>query len=362
MRKGIRVTVYVVFALTVLYFVVEWFLEAKIWYFVEKKVEEVSQGAVRAEIGSVSLRLIGRSLWLEGVKITSDTVALRRSGWPLKRVEGYFDRLGARGVHFRNKDSLFYLRARELDAGISRLAADILKPGSGGRSAARTLAGVQVEVETVSVRLDRMYCRVIEGRDSVDYRLNGFSLIINKINAVHTTLGFQRIRICQPRYSQIGHRIGVHLTETIFKSRLFHSNGNRPIHHCTTMKIQVTGSFRPIQMRMHVKITAHYNWNTVGLCQQGLKNRQNLMYFLITCSLHLPSQYFFLGFIRRDQTHIRKIMQPSIKNTDRFPIHIYHHSAKIKGTYAVGKSIFPNNGITAINRKIIRNEIVRISQ
>ena len=86
------------------------------------------------------------------------------------------------------------------------------------------------------------------------------------------------------------------------------------------------------------------------------------MYFLITCSLHLPSQYFFLGFIRRDQTHIRKIMQPSIKNTDRFPIHIYHHSAKIKGTYAVGKSIFPNNGITAINRKIIRNEIVRISQ
>lgn len=175
MRKGIRVTVYVVFALTVLYFVVEWFLEAKIRYFVEKKVEEVSRGAVRAEIGSVSLRLIGRSLWLEEVKISSDTVALRRSGWPLKRVEGYFDRLGARGVHFRKRDSLFYLRARELDAGISRLAADILKPGPGGRSAARTLAGVQVEVETVSVRLDRMYCRVIEGRDSVDYRLNGFS-------------------------------------------------------------------------------------------------------------------------------------------------------------------------------------------
>ena len=97
MRKGIRVTVYVVFALTVLYFVVEWFLEAKIRYFVEKKVEEVSRVAVRAEIGSVSLRLIGRSLWLEEVKISSDTVALRRSGWPLKRVEGYFDRLGARG-------------------------------------------------------------------------------------------------------------------------------------------------------------------------------------------------------------------------------------------------------------------------
>lgn len=46
MRKGIRVTVYVVFALTVLYFVVEWFLEAKIRYFVEKKVEEVSRGGL----------------------------------------------------------------------------------------------------------------------------------------------------------------------------------------------------------------------------------------------------------------------------------------------------------------------------
>ncbi len=83
MRKGIRVTVYVVFALTVLYFIVEWFLEAKIRYFVEKKVEEVSRGAVRAEIGSVSLRLIGRSLWLGGGKISSDTGALRRSGGPL---------------------------------------------------------------------------------------------------------------------------------------------------------------------------------------------------------------------------------------------------------------------------------------
>lgn len=44
MRKGIRITVYVVFALTLLYFVAEWFLEAKIRYFVEKKVEEVSRG------------------------------------------------------------------------------------------------------------------------------------------------------------------------------------------------------------------------------------------------------------------------------------------------------------------------------
>ena len=50
--------------------------------------------------------------------------------------------------------------------------------------------------------------------------------------------------------------------------------------------------------------------------------------------------------------------QPSIKHPDRFPIHIYHHSAEIKGTYAVGKSIFPDNGIAAINTKIIRNEIV----
>ena len=86
------------------------------------------------------------------------------------------------------------------------------------------------------------------------------------------------------------------------------------------------------------------------------------MYFLITCPLHLPSQYFLLRFICWCQTHIREVMQPSIKHPDRFPIHIYHHSAEIKGTYAVGKSIFPDNGIAAINTKIIRNEIVWISQ
>ena len=117
MRKGIRVTVYVVFALTVLYFVVEWFLEAKIRYFVEKKVEEVSRGAVRAEIGSVSLRLIGRSLWLEEVKISSDTVALRRSGWPLKRVEGYFDRLGARGGAFPQERFAFLSAGQGIGCG-----------------------------------------------------------------------------------------------------------------------------------------------------------------------------------------------------------------------------------------------------
>lgn len=64
-----------------------------------------------------------------------------------------------------------------------------------------------------------------------------------------------------------GQVIGIHLTEAIFKSCLFHSNGNGPIHHSTPMMVQVTGRFRPIQMRMHIKITSHYNWDTVCFCQ-----------------------------------------------------------------------------------------------
>lgn len=45
---------------------------------------------------------------------------------------------------------------------------------------------------------------------------------------------------------------------------------------------------------------------------------------------------------------------------DRFFIYIYYYFVKIKGIYVVGKSIFLNNGIMVINRKIIRNEIVWI--
>lgn len=175
MRKGIRITLYVLLALLVLYFGAQAFLEFKIKRFIEKKVAETTQGGVRAEIGSVSLRLIGRSLYLKKVKITSDTAALNRSALPLKQVEGYFDRLGIKGVRYRKKDTVIHLRAKRIDADLSRLSAMVMKQDSARRSPARGMPRLQVNVEAVNVRSDRIHCRAVQGRDSADYRLDDFA-------------------------------------------------------------------------------------------------------------------------------------------------------------------------------------------
>ena len=155
MKKGIRITIYIILALLLLYFGAEWFLEIKIKNLVEIKVAEMTSGGVRAEIGSVSLHLIGRSLCLKNVKISSDTTALNRSGLPLRRMEGYFKRLGVKGIRFRKEDSVIYLRVKRVDTDLSRLSAVIMKQDSLYRFPGRKMSGLQVKVETVDMLSDR---------------------------------------------------------------------------------------------------------------------------------------------------------------------------------------------------------------
>lgn len=174
MRKGIRIAVYVVLAFTLVYFGAEWFLAVKIRSWVEETVAEVTHGGVRAEVGSVSVRLIARAVWLNDVKISSDTVALNRWGGVLESADGYFKRLGARGVRFRRGDSVICLRFRELDVDVSRFSADVVKRDSVGRFSVGAMPGLQVRFESVRVRSGVMDCRVMEGKDSVCYRLDGF--------------------------------------------------------------------------------------------------------------------------------------------------------------------------------------------
>lgn len=175
MKRGIRIIIYVVIALTVLYFGVQWFLEAKIKNIAEEKMSEMTQGAVRVEIGSVSLHLIGRSLWLKEVKISSDTNALHKTELPFKNVEGYFKRLGVRGIHFEKRDSVIYLRAKEFGADLSWLSADRLKQDPVSRDSGQRIPGLQLQVEAVNVRLGRILCRTIDKKDTVEYRLNDFN-------------------------------------------------------------------------------------------------------------------------------------------------------------------------------------------
>lgn len=188
MKRGIRIIVYIAAAWVVIYFGVEWFLEAKIKNIVEKKVPELTQGVVKAEISSVSLRLIGRSLWLKDVKISSDTGTLNPTGFPLKTAEGYIKRLGVRGIHFQRKDSVICLRAKELGVDISHLSAGILKQSLVKGNAGRPMPGLQIQVEAVNLRFDRIHCRMAEEKDSVDYRLEHFDGKVREC-AINTFLG-----------------------------------------------------------------------------------------------------------------------------------------------------------------------------
>lgn len=133
MKKGIRIPVYVVLGLVVLYFGAEWFLKVRIKSIVEREVYDMTQGAVKVEVGEVALRLIGRSVWLKDVKISSGTGEWHKNGLFLKAVEGRFEEVGARGIHLRKRDSAICLKADEINLKVSGLSADVLKQSGEGQ-------------------------------------------------------------------------------------------------------------------------------------------------------------------------------------------------------------------------------------
>ncbi len=152
MKKGIRITVYIVLGLVVLYFGAEWFLKGRIKSIVEREVYDVTQGAVKVEVGSVSLRLIGRSVWLRDVKIGSGTGEWHKNGWSLQTVEGRLEEVGVRGIHFKKRDSVIYLRAEEFNLEVSRLSADVLKQsGEGKDSLEFRMKDFDVEMKGIEV-------------------------------------------------------------------------------------------------------------------------------------------------------------------------------------------------------------------
>lgn len=156
MKKGIRIPVYIVLGLVVLYFGAEWFLKERIRSIVEREVYDVTQGAVKAEVGAVSLRLIGRSVWLRDVKISSGTGSWHKNGLSLQNVEGCFKKVGVRGIHFKKRDSVIYLKAEEFSLEVSRLSADVLKQ-SGERKDSLEFRVKDFNVEMKGVEVDTFY-------------------------------------------------------------------------------------------------------------------------------------------------------------------------------------------------------------
>ena len=100
MKKAIKIVGYTLLGLIVVLWGVQWWLGNKIEDIIEEKIYEESGGRIQADVGSVSVRLIGRRVNIKEVRITTDTlrpVAAVRSV-PLCRC--IFEEIGDQGNSF----------------------------------------------------------------------------------------------------------------------------------------------------------------------------------------------------------------------------------------------------------------------
>ena len=96
-------------------------------------------------------------------------------------------------------------------------------------------------------------------------RLYRLTLIIDKVDTILTVHRFQRIGICQPGRSDVLHRIGINLTETVFEIGSLHLFRYRPVDNSAPMIIHIFGRFGPVQVRMTVEIASHNDRNAISL-------------------------------------------------------------------------------------------------
>ncbi len=170
MKRGVRIVGYIVLAVIILYFGGQWWLEGKIRRTIESKVSEMTQGAVKADIGAVSVRLIGRAVWLKEVKITTDTAAIRQTDLPVAGADIYLDKLGIRGIHYNKKDSTVHIRAKEFELkGPHIRIASLKKEKKANPTNEPTTRKLDLQIQNINILLDEIQYEKIQERDTNRY-------------------------------------------------------------------------------------------------------------------------------------------------------------------------------------------------
>lgn len=113
MRKTIRIIAYVVIIGLLVLLGIEWWLEGKIRRVIEQKVTEETRGQIRAEIGNVSVSLIGRSIRLTDIDLVSDPRNAADSAPIL--ANAHINRLAVRGIHYKKADTAVFIRMRKFE-------------------------------------------------------------------------------------------------------------------------------------------------------------------------------------------------------------------------------------------------------
>lgn len=98
MKKALKIIGIVVLVLVVLFFGAKIWLGHKIKNTIESKVTEMTQGSVHMDVGRVKLRLIGRSVELKDIRITSEQVETDSVRLPFKQINGQIERIKLSGI------------------------------------------------------------------------------------------------------------------------------------------------------------------------------------------------------------------------------------------------------------------------
>lgn len=194
MKKTIKITGIVVLVLLVLLFGGQWWLGHKIKHTLEQEITEKTRGRMHLDVGKVSVRLIGRTVSLRDIRITTDTTKAVHSGFPVENLYADIRKIAIKGIHFNKEDSVYSIRIRALEIDVaqgktlSKKTADKALASS-GKQASEPFRAI-IEVERVDIRLDDIQCRLGQNRDTVSYIVKDFHCGIKngQWNTVNTSM------------------------------------------------------------------------------------------------------------------------------------------------------------------------------
>lgn len=173
MKKALKIIGIVVLVLVVLFFGAKIWLGHKIKNTIESKVTEMTQGLVHMDVGRVKLRLIGRSVELKDIRITSEQVETDSVRLPFKQINGQIERIKLSGIHYQNKDSLMKISARKLAIDIDSLAvgmAEANRQSSNPKQSAQS-ERIQLQLDKIDIFAGQIGCKMTQPKDTVSYDL-----------------------------------------------------------------------------------------------------------------------------------------------------------------------------------------------
>lgn len=179
MKKALKITVWTIVVLVLLLFGIQWWLGSKIKHVLEDKVKEETHGMVQMDIGHVKVRLIGRSVELKDIQVSSDTIRKdsMKQSWGV--VDGRIRKIALSGVHFSHQDSLIKVRLRKLSFDVGDLSVTARKPSQKGQQSEMNIDSLykgvlKLDIEKIHILAGDIGFRQIQAHDTVSYRLKDF--------------------------------------------------------------------------------------------------------------------------------------------------------------------------------------------